>query len=258
MKRTIYFLLFSALASTAFAGDFTICSTGLAAATTSGCGPAINSPLANNLLPDGNWYVSSNSSGTFQSQAFVSINNSFPVQNAGPWLANDTSTSGGIGSGSAWITPSNDQNGQYINGAASYFSTHFNLTGTPALAQISGYWLADDYGSGIFLNGVSVGQSSLPAFGGLGGPLVPFNVTQGNPAMGQAFFVPGQNTLTFGVVNDATNHGQVTNPATSPTGVRVLFTSATDSVPEPGTMLLMGGGLIGIGLLARRYRTAKA
>jgi len=250
MKRTIYFLLFSALASTAFAGDFTICSTGLATATTSGCGPAINSPLANNLLPDGNWYVSSNSSGTFQSQAFVTINNSFPVQNAGPWLGNDAS--------SAWITPSNDQNGQYINGTSNYFSTQFNLTGPPSLAQISGFWLADDYGSGIFLNGVSVGQASLPAFGGLGGPMVPFNITQGNPGMGQAFFTPGQNTLTFGVVNDATNHGQLNNPATSPTGVRVLFTSATDSVPEPGTMLLMGGGLIGIGLLARRYRTAQA
>jgi len=253
MKRTIQFILFSALSSAIFAGDINICSTGFSTATTSGCGPAINSPNQNNLTPDGNWYQASNSSGTFMGQAYVTVNNVFPVQNAGAWLANNADDSNGIGAGSSWITPSNNQQQAFINGQY-YFATNFALTAQQtANASISGYWLASTYGSGIFLNGVEVGQSSLPAFGGLGGPMVPFNIAQGNPAMGQAVFVGGQNVLTFGNTNDSTDHG-VLNNIPGPTGVRVLFTSASDGVPEPGTLFLMGSGLIGGGLLARRRR----
>src|SRR5450432_2576865 len=153
MTRTIQFLLLSTLGSAAFAGSFTICSTGFATATTSGCGAAVVSPAANNLTADGNWYVASNSSGTFLSQAFVTINNSYPIQNAGPWLANNANDSNGVGAGSSWITPTNSQGATYVNNAY-YFATSFSLAGYQASsAQINGYWLADDYGGGIFLNG---------------------------------------------------------------------------------------------------------
>jgi hypothetical protein len=253
MKRTKQFLVLTALTSAAFAGNINICSTGFATATTSGCGPAINSPASNNLTADGNWYEASNSSGTVMGQAFVTVNNAYPIQNAGPWLANNTNDSNGVGVGSSWITPGNNQGTAYINGPY-YFATNFSLSGLQAAtASLSGYWLADDYGGGISLNGVQVGQNSLPAFGGLGGPMVPFSITEGNAAMGQAVFTGGTNVLTFGVVNDSTDHGAVAGGST-PTGVRVLFNNASASVPEPGTMFLMGIGLIGTGLLARRTR----
>ena len=238
MRFGIVLLFASALVCSA-STSFVLCSSGFSTATTSGCGPAINSPAANSLSPDGNWYVASNSSGTFFSQAFVTVNNAFPLQNAGPWLAND--------SGSSWITPSNNQGATYSNNTATFYSTQFSLTGISDLSSvtISGDWLADDYGSGIFLNGVSVGQVSLPAFGGLGGPLVAFTINGSN--LGGAAFLPGLNTLTFGVVNDATNHGSVNDPSPGPTGIRVLFTEADGTgvtgTPEPGTFAMFAAGL---------------
>lgn len=249
MKHTTQLILLGAFAGAVFAGDINICSTGFNTATVSGCGAAINSPASNNLTADGNWYQASNTSGTMMGQAYVTVNNAFPVQTAGPWLANNANDSNGIGAGSSWIVPTQSQGFQgtaYINGPY-YFATQFSLTSAQvATASLSGYWLADDYGGGIYLNGANVGQSSMPAFGGLGGPMVPFSITQG---VGGASYQMGTNVLTFGVTNDSSN---VPGIDQSPTGVRVLFTSA--SVPEPGTLFLMGTGLIGAGLLSRRKR----
>src|SRR5262249_13677116 len=145
------------------------------------------------------------------------------------------------GAGSSWITPSNNQATTYINGPE-FFSTQFNLTGFDlSNVTISGYWLADDYGLGIFLNGGSVGQASLPVFGALGGPMTPFTIKHG--ALGSAAFNQGSNTLTFGMINDSTNHGTITG-GNSPTGIRVVFTVAgTDPVPEPASIFLVGLGL---------------
>ena len=246
MKRSIQLFVFTTVASAAFGGAFTVCSTGFAVASTSGCGAAITSPAANTLSADGNWYVASNSSGTFLSQAFVTINNSFPVgptnPGSNPWLANDANSS--------WITPTNNQATTYPN-AQYFYGTNFSLTsGQATSAQITGSWLADDYGTGIFLNGVGVGQSSLPAFGGLGGPLVFFSISNGG--VGQAQFQINNNSLVFGLANDSTNHGLLAGGNT-PTGLRVQI-SAT-AVPEPGTILLMGAGLAGV-LVARRRRSA--
>jgi hypothetical protein len=243
-----------AVCGAAHAAPVIVCSTGDATAATSGCGPAINSAASNNLSADGNWYVASNASGAFFSQAFVTINNVAPLQAPGPWLANNTNDIHGVGAGSSWIILTSDQGNLFPNGH-SYFSTQFVLGAETDLAHfaISGDWLADDYGLGIFLNGTAISQANLPVFGGEGGAMVPFAVTSGQ-------FVVGPNTLTFEVQNDSTDHGALTDTHTgSPFGVRVLITAAgvtspTGGVPEPTTwaLLLVGFGLAGSGLRARR------
>lgn len=214
-----------------------LCSTGFATATTSGCGSAINSPAANNLLADGNWYTS-NSSGSFQSQSFVTVNNAYPLQNGGPWPAN--------GAASAWIVPGSDQSTVY-GSQAFYYSTSFTLDGTVDLAALSiaGFWITDDSGAGIFLNGVAVGQAMLPPANSVGGPMTPFLITQGDPMLGQAAFVVGSNVITFGV----------NNIGSSVTGVRVQFSDISEA-PEPATFVLIGCSLAAISISRRRLLRA--
>ena len=246
-------VVLAALCGAAHAAPVIVCSTGDSTASAGGCGPGINSPGSNNLSADGNWYVASNPAGAFFSQAYVTINNLDPLQSAGPWLANNANDINGVGAGSSWIVLTNNQSNLFFNGHV-YFSTQFVLSATTDLEHfaISGDWLADDYGLGIFLNGTAISQASLPAFGGEGGPMTPFAVTPGQ-------FVVGANTLTFEVQNDSTDHGALTDTHTgSPLGVRVLFTAAgvpapTGGVPEPSTwaLLLVGFGLAGSGLRAR-------
>ena len=247
MKRKIQFLLVPAAVSVAFAGNLTVCSTGFATAGSSGCAvaAAIVSPSANNLTADGNWYTASNSSGTFLAQSFVTVNNAYPVQNVGPWLANDAS--------SAWVTPGNSQGAIYAN-ATYYFGQNFQVvSGQQSAAHIAGMWLADDYGAGIYLNGNAVAQAALPVFGGLGGPMVAFSVNNGGS--GQAQFVAGNNNITFGVVNDSTNRNSLSGGST-PTGLRVFITAADTNAPEPGTIFLLGGGLAALVFLGRRRAQA--
>jgi hypothetical protein len=221
----------------------TVCNTGLATASTSGCGPAINSPASNNLAADGNWFVSSNASGTFLGQAFVTVNNAFPNQNVGPRLANNAVDANGHGAGSSWITSSTDQASTSPNGATTFFTTSFALDSTVDLSTfvLSGFWMADDYASGIFLNGVLVPQAALPEFGNDGGPMVAFTIADG----GQAAFHSGINTITFGIVDDSTNHGTI-GADPSPVGFRAVLNIGTQvtTVPEPDTVALAAVGLL--------------
>jgi hypothetical protein len=92
-----------------------------------------------------------------------------------------------------WIAPSANQSypgAEPCNAAGTYaYRTTFDLTGyDPATAKITGQWGADNSGTAIRLNGVSLGLTA-----GSYSPLTPFTIESG--------FVAGTNTLEFEILD---------------------------------------------------------
>jgi PEP-CTERM motif len=180
-----------------------------------------NTGLATPANIDPYWTVNGQS-------AYVTDTSGFPFS---PWVSDTDS--------SKWISPlpsytnwQSDAPGQYV------YATTFDLTGfDPATAYIEFSWAVDNAIGDVMLNGVSIGHafdtSSDFAF------QAPVTLSSG--------FERGLNLLEFQTVNFAGSTG-------NPNGLRVEFTSNADpsTAPEPVTMLLIGAGLLGLLVAARR------
>jgi hypothetical protein len=181
----------------------------------SGCGALVSNQAVGN---DGNYKftITGNPFSPGSVQTFVVLSApAEPDPLPSPWLPDTTV--------SQWIGPTADAHfggGCCTSGTYDYqipFSTGI------AGAIISGRWAADNSGT-IFVDGVATinSTSSFSAW-------TPFSFTVAGP---------GAHTLDFVAFNNS-----------NATGLRVEF---TDSAPEPGTLALLGGGLISIGLLRRK------
>lgn len=153
------------------------------------------------------------------SPTFVLPEDGFPIP---PWIANDA--------GSAWITPTQDDDANAPAGIYDY-SIFFDLTaGEASIFRLEGEWATDNPGLDIFINGTATGNANPGGFGGL----APFTIDSG--------FVAGTNQLTFRVENAP--------PGTNPTGLRVGILFA--GVPEPSTIGLALLGCAGLAFWALR------
>lgn len=122
------------------------------------------------------------------------------------------------------------------------FTQTFDITGAPS-GTYTLYVLADDSTS------VKVDSTTLMAAG------TELCNTSGDPSVNcitpTAIVIPladlttGVNTLSFSVVQ---------NLADSEFGLNFDLQQTASGVPDPGTLVLLGSGLIGVGLLRRRRR----
>ena len=149
--------------------------------------------------------------------------------------------------GSSWISYANTGNPSvpvFIvvpNGTAVTFTQTFNLVGTITGATLD--VLADDTSS-VWLNGTELASGNLggsyPTCSSL--PIGCLTSTMGvfNFAELQPYLVDGTNTLSFVVYQEAgSSYG-------------LDYAGSVTTAPEPGTLLLLAMGMMGIALTTRR------
>jgi hypothetical protein len=151
------------------------------------------------------------------------------VDSAGPWMTFNNNDQ---------IWPNRPNSGN-LPGTYWYLTT-FDLGGlNPLSAVLKGSW-ASDNGGQMFLNDF-VPVSTNHGFDSL----TYFDITSG--------FQQGINTLIFMVQNDPWGN----DPFVNPTALLVNITeSSANPVPEPGTMMLLGAGFLGLAIYGKRRKNA--
>ena len=135
-----------------------------------------------------------------------------------------------------WISPGSSGYQGWASGYYTYETT-LDLTGYNALTATLSGMIAADNAVAIYLNGgTTAAFSSNAGFSSL----TPFVVNNG--------FINGVNRVDFVVWNES-----------GPTGLLVDDTLATAETPEPGTLALLGTGLVfGVAQVIRRQRSSVA
>jgi hypothetical protein len=194
-----------------------------------------------------------NNTFTADSQIFVILSNAVGAPNATPITATltitgDTSTSSGSINGSSFLSQSGYQAGS------------FTIVGTGAYAGLGTILSGTFGGNGALNSGISgSADGSSATFASSDGP---GNYSEIVFTSAYWSFLGSNNIedLSFGL-SDLTNPLALTGGFTpGSTGLLDAFTAAgsgtfaaqLNGVPEPGTLALFGGALVGLGLLGRK------
>jgi hypothetical protein len=156
---------------------------------------------------------------------------------------------------SDWIA----RNASNSNNGTSTYSIVFNLSGyVLSTVSISGSWTLDDQGD-LYLNNDATCQISTLGNGNWGG-LTAFSFTD---SAHSSCFNQGNNTLSVVITSsddflEGVNLTGSVSGTCTPGAVCASTPGGGSQVPEPGSLVLFGSGLMGIGgLLRRKFEVRK-